>query len=252
MKVKETVDKYRETFETALELEEDDENCFDLVGLSEALKNSDIQFTDEQFDYLVYTLFQVSKDVRKLRRDMGEPHVGKNNISLSSIKEEKDSKDESNMDKFSPEKETKNQATEELKYSEFDDDEEDEVEKKLEESDDEDYPKSKTERSVKIDESDEQPDDSPEVKPQIEHKPVPQQNPEDHLTEQQMLDIAESAFSRISQEMLKRNLTASTLYKNDIKRVAFQGEEFEALETSAFIDSFKKLQINNFKDIDIK
>lgn len=96
LKVRETVEKWIETFETAIELEEDSNSCFDLDGLNLALKNTDINFNDEQYEYLIWTYFQQTHDVRKLKR---EPFKREEvNISLSSIKEEKE---ESNFDKTS-------------------------------------------------------------------------------------------------------------------------------------------------------
>ena len=62
------IDKYKETFETALEMEEDDHGWFDLNGLTEALKGSDIVLNNDQYDYLAYLLYLNTKDVKLLKQ----------------------------------------------------------------------------------------------------------------------------------------------------------------------------------------
>ena len=139
LKVREIINKYRETFETALELEEDDDNWFDVKGLSEALKNTDLQLSEDQHHYLVWLLYQHNKDVTKLKKiNLEEPH---NNVSLSSIKEEKYSKDESQVDRNSPNKIFGKEPSE--NYSEFN-----EEEKNLNMSEDDDQSEEVSEQSA--------------------------------------------------------------------------------------------------------
>lgn len=97
------MERCRETFETAIELEEDDEGCFDVQGLREAVRNAEVDLAEQEFECLAYRFYQQTRDVHRLRRE-AEGAAVKNNTSLSSIKEDKD---ESGFDKVSPKKEEK-------------------------------------------------------------------------------------------------------------------------------------------------
>mmetsp|Transcript_17688 Transcript_17688/g.20443 ORF Transcript_17688/g.20443 Transcript_17688/m.20443 type:complete len:195 (-) Transcript_17688:1395-1979(-) len=97
------VERCRETFETAIELEEDEEGCFDVQGLREAMKNAEVELAEQEFECLVYRFYQQTGDVHRLKRT-AEGLVVKNDASLSSIKEDND---ESYFDKVSPKKEDK-------------------------------------------------------------------------------------------------------------------------------------------------
>lgn len=88
LKIKEILERWIETFEAAIELEEDYDNNFDLNGLNQALKNTDVELDSYQYEYLIWIYFQTTKDVRKLKRVSLK--VQKKNPSLSSIKEEKE------------------------------------------------------------------------------------------------------------------------------------------------------------------
>ena len=69
-------------------MEEDYDNNFDLNGLNQALKNTDVELDSNQYEYLIWIYFQQTKDVRKLKRVSLQ--IEKKNPSLSSIKEEKE------------------------------------------------------------------------------------------------------------------------------------------------------------------
>jgi hypothetical protein len=223
LKVKSTIEKYKETFDTAIEMEEDHHNRFDLVGLKEALKNTDIEFSEEQFDYLVWILYKQTKDVRKLKRfGTGNP---RNNDSLSSIKEEKYSKNESNIDKFSPKKSDKKED------SEYSDDEEKESQNEA------------SEKSVKIIQNDE---NLTNLNKELNDKQILE------MGKLKMNNLAENIFLRISQEMLKRNLTATSLLKDDIEIINFEKSDVEVVEVDSFIESLTSLGIQDLDDLEIK
>ena len=61
------VKKWRETFETALELEEDDDNWVDLKALQEAMDNTELKFGQKEYEYVVWWMFRGAKDVNKLK-----------------------------------------------------------------------------------------------------------------------------------------------------------------------------------------
>ncbi|CAI2367351.1 unnamed protein product [Moneuplotes crassus] len=93
LKIIELIENYRETFDAAIEFEEDHEGCFTISGLKEALTTVDLLLSEQQYDFLIWLLYQETKDVRKLKNiKLVHEEVAKN-VSLSSIKEEKSSKD---------------------------------------------------------------------------------------------------------------------------------------------------------------
>jgi len=133
-------------------MEEDSDNCFDISGLKEALNCIDLDLTEDQFDFLVWLLYQSTKDVRKMKNDLLADGIPKNNVSLSSIKEEKDDSNIENSHAKASHRESENDD-----YSGFNDedgDDEKEEKKDLDMSEDDppvvSYQKKKTELSVKI------------------------------------------------------------------------------------------------------
>lgn len=242
-KVKEVIDQYKETFETALEMEEDDQGCFDLNGLTEALKGSDIVVNDDQYDYLVYLLYHNSKDVKLLKRALNAGG-NKNNASLSSIKEENNSKDESNLE-LSPEKRAKS-SDEGEEYSVF------EEERKMDQSEGTPLPfkSKKAEKSVEVEQSDDA--DESDNEKDANDKSNELEREQDEINEQQILNLAEGVFARIGQEMLRRNLSTTTLFKDDIKAVKLQNKTADIINTTAFINGLKALGIFDLSENELK
>jgi hypothetical protein len=242
-KVKEVVDQYKETFETALEMEEDDQGWFDLNGLTEALKGSDILVNDDQYDYLVYLLYLNTKDVKLLKRALNAGG-NKNNASLSSIKEENNSKDESNLE-LSPEKRPKS-SNEGEEYSVF------EEERKMDQSEGTPLPfePRKAEKSVEVEQSEDA--FEPNNEKDINNKSDELDREQEEISEQQILNFAEGVFARIGQEMLRRNLTTTILFKNDIKTVKIQNKTVDIINTTAFINGLKALGIFNLSQNELK
>lgn len=87
------------------------------------------------------------------------------------------------------------------------------------------------------------------------------QSEDQDFNEDKMLEIgksfvlnftAENAFSRISQEMLRRDLNSSKLFKNWIKTKQLPDEDIDVIETSDFIEGLSKLTITDFTDQDLK
>ena len=64
--------------------------------------------------------------------------------------------------------------------------------------------------------------------------------------------IAESAFSRISQEMLRREQTVNKMFGHKIQLREFEGEQLKVVETADFISGLGKLEINDFDEQHLK
>jgi hypothetical protein len=199
---------------------------------------------------LAYLLYLNTKDVKLLKRAFNTG-VNKNNASLSSIKEENNSKDESVLE-FSPKKKPKS-SNEDEEYSAF------EEEKKLEQSVDTPAPYvMKTEKSVKVEQS-EDPYESHNEK-DIKNKSEDldknksedlDKNPEE-MDEHQILNLAESVFARIGQEMLRRNLTTSLLFKDETRTIKNENKPIDVIDNSTFITGLKALGIMDLKADELK
>jgi len=204
-------------------------------------------------------MFQPYKDVRKLKwqRIKGNNH----DMSLSSIKEEKESKDYTYNDKNTPDKSNhvisstphkQDKLSDQISndgYSVFHDEEE----KKLDVTDDESKnqqskKKQKTDLRIKIDPTKDQEFDHYKIE-KIDHK---KKNEDDNLNEQQMIDIAEQALARISQEMLRKNITLTELFKDSIQNINYNGQRIDVVDSEDFVKCLKILNISDFKDVEIK
>jgi hypothetical protein len=66
-----------------------------------------------------------------------------------------------------------------------------------------------------------------------------------------MLDIAERCFTRIGEELLKKNLTIRSLFSSGIQAVTVDNETVEMITPTLFFDGMAKLGLDEgFSDID--
>lgn len=168
--VKHILDKYRQTLDTALDMEED-EGTFDLNGLKEALSNTDMDLSKEQYDYVLFMAFSDTKNVKKLtRKFLGDGHRDE----LSSIKENsrESAKAKESEDKYSEYNEGKILLFHILEDKNLQD---------SEEEDDEEASPAKSEQSIKVSQSDDG------DQPVCAHKPI-----DAGISEQQVLNVGKS------------------------------------------------------------
>lgn len=199
MKVVEIIERYRDSFDSAIGFEEDDDEWFTISGLKEAITSLELEITSSQLEYLVWLLYQDTKDVTKLKNiKLGQ--VTNKNVSLSSIKEEGSSKGMISPEN-SPKKPHKAKFTNKntsLKESKEDDysafEEEKDNNKDLDISeDDPDIKEKSSENSIKFNESEDQIDElnnlskssdkgssshsSTKIDSQLSSTPSPQKSP---------------------------------------------------------------------------
>ena len=74
---------------------------------------------------------------------------------------------------------------------------------------------------------------------------------EEVLDEKQMLDIAESAFIRIAQELIQKGLTVRKLFGDGIKRIRINEEDVEIIEPTDFIEALNALEILDFSELEL-
>lgn len=81
----------------------------------------------------------------------------------------------------------------------------------------------------------------------------PSKNPyeDEALNEQQILDIAEEVFVKIS-ERIRDNFTLSDLYSKKLQTIKIDGEDTKILDPDDFIDSFKKLGVPFLEELEIE
>ena len=72
------------------------------------------------------------------------------------------------------------------------------------------------------------------------------------LSEQEILDIAEQVFIKVSERMIEKNYTLRSLYSDAIQKVQINDEEHEILQPNDFIDAFKTLDFDSMREIEIE
>ena len=72
------------------------------------------------------------------------------------------------------------------------------------------------------------------------------------LSEQEILDIAEQVFIKVSERMIEKNYTLRSLYSDAIQKIQINGEEHEILQPNDFIDAFKTLDFDSMREIEIE
>lgn len=97
-------------------------------------------------------------------------------------------------------------------------------------------------------------------KQSMKHLSSPEKNVEqsdggsnvEELNEQEILDIAEQVFIKISQKMLQKNLSLRSLYGDVLQKITIGGETHEILQPNDFIDAFRVIDIASLEEIEIE
>lgn len=74
----------------------------------------------------------------------------------------------------------------------------------------------------------------------------------DELSEQEILDIAEKVFIKISSKMKAKQLSLRQLYEDKITESVVDGQRVEILEPTDLIDAFKILEFDELEEVEIE
>lgn len=82
----------------------------------------------------------------------------------------------------------------------------------------------------------------------------PNKNPygDEPLTEQEILDVAESVFIKISDSMKMKELSLEDVYGKKLSYKNYEGEKIQILSPDDFIDSFKQLDMGDLDELEIE
>jgi len=71
------------------------------------------------------------------------------------------------------------------------------------------------------------------------------------IDDEEMISIAENCLIKIAEELLNKKLTIRQLFKEDIIDEEIEGEKIELLLPLSFLEGLKRLEINDFSQIEI-
>ena len=71
------------------------------------------------------------------------------------------------------------------------------------------------------------------------------------IDDEEMISIAENWLIRIAEELLNKKVTIRQLYRDDIIDEEIEGEKIELLLPLSFLEGLKRLEINDFSQLEI-
>lgn len=71
------------------------------------------------------------------------------------------------------------------------------------------------------------------------------------IDDEEMISIAENCLIKIAEELLNKKITIRKLYKDDIIDEEIEGEKIELLLPLSFLEGLKRLEINDFSQLEI-
>jgi len=77
------------------------------------------------------------------------------------------------------------------------------------------------------------------------------ENNEDYLTDEEMIKLSENCLIRISNELIAKDVSIQDLFKDNIVIKEFEDQEIELLDPLHFIEGLKKLGIDDFNELEI-
>lgn len=94
------------------------------------------------------------------------------------------------------------------------------------------------------------------TEPKITEEQAPPAEGEDddldqEIDDEEMINIAENCLIKIAEELLNKNITVRQLYKDDIIDEEIEGEKIELLLPVSFLEGLKRLDINDFSELEI-
>ena len=223
-------------------------------------KNLDLDFTKLHLEYMIYEMYKISLNSRKLLyphlinifiddpdkdsvsgRDFeDDPYFSQ---SLNDDEEEKSPADSNNVDEevkdpthdFFPSK--KEEDIDDLKLKDELKESENANETQLNE----------TEGQMETEQNQFETDRSGAIDEDLGEGEMD----DEYINDEEMIKIAETCLMRISNELKEKNVTIHDLFNENIMSEDIEGQKIELLAPLHFIEGIRKLGINDFTELDI-